>query len=120
MPTSTTAPAPTASGVMTLATVAAELGCTPLHVSRLIARGHITAIMVGDSPRVMASEVARYVSAGAKDFNAPAFTGHASDLTGQDRGWFLNEEDHFVDPFVSAALKAAESLVLPQPEIESR
>jgi transcriptional regulator with XRE-family HTH domain len=73
MATETAVPAETAVGLLTVAAVAAELGTRPLAISRLIARRRLKAVPLGasGSRRILASEVARYVGAGAPDFDTP-------------------------------------------------
>jgi len=73
MATKTVSPADTATGLLTVEAVAAELGTSPLAVARLVARRQLRAVPLGTSGnrRVLAAEVTRYVAAGAPDFDMP-------------------------------------------------
>ena len=76
MATQPVSPADTATGLLTVEAVAAELGTSPLAVARLIARRQLKAVPLGTSGnrRVLAAEVTRYVAAGAPGFDMPATT----------------------------------------------
>jgi DNA-binding Xre family transcriptional regulator len=73
MATETVSPVETATGLLTVEAVAAELGTSPLAVARLIARRQLKAVPLGTSGnrRVLATEVTRYVAAGAPGFDMP-------------------------------------------------
>lgn len=114
------------TGVLTLDNVAEELGCTPLHVQRLIARGRLKAQRMqkfargaiesakknanSEEVRILASEVARYVADGAEDFTAPDF----STAMG---GWFLDPESNFRDTANAELSAACEPQVLSDKEV---
>jgi len=61
------------TGLLDLAGAAAVLGTSTLGLSRLIARGRLRAMPLGAKPtwRIDAGELARYVRAGAADFDLP-------------------------------------------------
>jgi DNA-binding Xre family transcriptional regulator len=73
MATETVSPADTATGLLTVEAVAAELGTSPLAVARLVARRQLRAVPLGTSGnrRVLAAEVGRYVAVGAPGFDMP-------------------------------------------------
>lgn len=56
--------------LLTIESCAEQMGCKPLAVKRLIARGRLSAADLGSGPRVLPAELQRYVGAGAPDFKA--------------------------------------------------
>jgi len=92
-------------GLLTLDAAADELDITAIGVQRLIARGQLRATRLGQKPdapwRIAATEVARYVEAGAPDFDCPPL----------GAGWFADPHDlHRRAVGLLAAVKAATAL----------
>ena len=53
--------------------VAAQLGCTPLEVRRLVARGSLRAVVAGEELKIRSDDLDEYARKGSPDFDSPEF-----------------------------------------------
>jgi len=113
---------PNNTGVLSLENVADELGCSVLHVKRLIFRNRLGGSVLQSRKRpgrdridasqikILASDVARYVADGAEDFTAPAFV----------NGWLADAEYDYVYRAAGELQAACESQLLTDEQVTAR